>query len=126
MTRRTLNQPLIMIGVALLLGCGGSEPSGPPGSVPPPPPPVATNAIDVNDNFFAPPTAAIGGQTTAIWTWKGASQHNVTFEDGQTSSSTKSTGTHQRAFSASGTFRYRCTIHSSNFDSGMVGSVVVQ
>ena len=76
--------------------------------------------------FAVAPASGLTWITTAIWTWKGASQHNVTFEDGQTSSSTKSTGTHQRAFSASGTFRYRCTIHSSNFDSGMVGSVVVQ
>ncbi len=117
---------LLLLAVALSLGCGGSDPSGPPGSPPPPPPPVPTNAVDIRDNFFSPEAASVGGQTTVTWTWKGNDAHNVTFQDGQGSSSTKSSGTHQRTFAGGGTFRYRCTIHSSNFDVGMVGSVVVQ
>jgi plastocyanin len=54
--------------------------------------------------------------------------HNVTFEDGQDSSTTKTSGTQTRTFptvTASTTFRYRCTIHSSSFTSGMVGQIVV-
>lgn len=53
-------------------------------------------------------------------------EHNVTFEDGQGSSTTKMSGTHDRAFPGTGTFRYRCTIHSTSFTSGMVGAIVVQ
>ena len=106
--------------------CGGSNgPSGPPASSPPPAP-VMTNAVDINDNLFAPRTAGLGPQAAVTWTWKGANQHNVTFEDGLGSSTTKAAGSHQRTFSVVGTYRYRCTIHSSNFDSGMVGSIVVQ
>ena len=60
------------------------------------------------------------------WTWRGSGTHNVTFEDNQNSSLTQTSGTHSRTFGATGTVRYRCTIHSSNFTSGMVGSVVVQ
>ncbi len=116
---------LLLLAVAFGLGCDGSDPSGPPGSSPPPAP-VATNAVDIRDNFFSPQVASVGGQTTVTWTWKGNDGHNVTFEDGQGSSSTKTAGTHQRTLSGGGTFRYRCTIHSSNFDNGMIGSVVVQ
>jgi plastocyanin len=109
----------------MVLGCGSSDPSGPQSSGPPPTP-VATNAVDINDNFFSPQIASVGGQTTVTWIWNGSGGHNVTFEDGEGSSSTKTTGTHQRTFSGGGTFRYRCTIHSANFANGMIGSVVVQ
>ncbi len=116
---------LLLLVVAFGLGCGGSDPSGPPDSRPPSTP-VATNAVEIGDNFFSPQVASVGGQTTVTWTWKGSNEHNVTFEDRQGSSSTKATGTHERAFAGAGTFRYRCTIHSSNFDNGMIGSVLVQ
>ncbi len=91
----------------------------------PPPAPVATNAVDVADNRFSPPQAAITNETGVTWTWRGARGHNVTFEDGQGSSPTRSSGTHLRAFQTTGTFRYRCTIHSTNFESGMIGAVIV-
>jgi plastocyanin len=108
---------------ALLISACGGDPTGTGG---PPPPPVATDAVAVRDNRFDPVAVSVGSTTTVEWTWRGANQHNVTFEDGQGSSATKSSGTHQRAFGTTGTFRYRCTIHSSNFESGMVGSVIVQ
>lgn len=115
---------LMVGGVTLLAACGGGSsaaPNPPGGSNPP----VSTTSVDVNDNFFSPGGVAAATQASLTWTWKGSSAHNVTFEDGQGSSTTKAGGTHVRAFTASGTFRYRCTIHSSNFTSGMVGSVVV-
>jgi hypothetical protein len=110
-------------------GCGGSSNPGGPGNggtLPPPPPPVQTNAVSVLDSRFQPEQAAIGAGITVTWTWGGALQHNVTFEDGQGSSTTKMSGTHDRAFPGTGTFRYRCTIHSTSFTSGMVGAIVVQ
>ncbi len=115
---------LLVAGLAA--GCSsGSDGMGGPGPIVPPPPPVPTNAVDVADNRFSPVQAAVAGGTAVIWTWRGSNQHNVTFEDGQGSSTTKTTGDHQRQFQATGTFRYRCTIHSVNFDSGMIGTVIV-
>jgi plastocyanin len=104
---------LVILGVA---ACGDSDSTGP----------TATTAVDVRDNLFAPSAITAATQATITWTWRGATSHNVTFEDGQGSSGTQASGTHGRAFSSAGTFRYRCTIHSTNFTSGMVGSVVVQ
>ena len=115
----------ILVASVVAAACGGSDPPSGPGSGGPPPPPVLTNAVDVVDSRFSPQNASIGAGSAVTWTWRGANEHNVTFEDGQGSSTTKVTGTHQRTFQAGGTFRYRCTIHSVNFDSGMIGSVIV-
>jgi plastocyanin len=82
--------------------------------------------VDVVDNSFIPETVTTSRGSTVTWTWRGGAQHNVTFEDGTGSSATQTTGTLDRTFSAAGTFRYRCTIHSSSFTIGMVGAVVVQ
>lgn len=94
--------------------CGGSTaPDGP----------TAATQVDVRDNLFAPSVITAGTAETVTWTWRGAAGHNVTFEDGQGSSATQVSGTHRRAFAAAGTYRYRCTIHSTSFSDGMVGSV---
>jgi plastocyanin len=60
------------------------------------------------------------------WTWEVNAEHNVTFEDGNQSSPTQSSGDHQRNFPNAGSFRYRCTLHSADFASGMSGRIVVQ
>jgi plastocyanin len=84
--------------------------------------------VTVNNNFFNPTDTPIGATGTVTWTWNsGGTQHNVTFEDNTGSSTTIGTGTHSRTFAGpAGTIRYRCTIHSSNFTAGMVGTVTVQ
>jgi plastocyanin len=75
---------------------------------------------------FTPASDTVAVNTTVTWTWPGGTVvHNVTFEDG-TVSPDQSSGTYQRSFSQAGTYRYRCTHHSSNFTSGMVGTIVVQ
>jgi plastocyanin len=121
------HKTLIALGLLLAGACSSS---GPAGSTPPPPPPPSnptpTTAVDVRDNSFAPVAAQIDAGSTVTWTWRGSTDHNVTFETGGGSSGTKSSGTHQRTFTAAGTVRYRCTIHSSDFGNGMSGSVVVQ
>ena len=89
----------------------------------------SATAVNVCDNFFEPAASPVGPGAAVNWTWRGGAQHNVTFEDGQGSSATQTSGTHSRTFAAGGTFRYRCTIHSSGFDPGpsqMVGAVTVQ
>lgn len=113
-----------VLAFALMAACdGGGDQTGV--SADPTPTPVPPGAVYVSDNIFTPATISTDRQSTITWTWRGTAGHNVTFEDGQGSSPTQVNGDHQRAFGAAGTFRYRCTIHSSNFNSGMVGAVVV-
>ena len=63
------------------------------------------------------------------WTWSsGGTNHNVTFEDGQGNIASTNTGSHGRTFptvTTATTFRYRCTLHSAAFGSGMSGQIVV-
>jgi plastocyanin len=84
--------------------------------------PVVTNAVSVSDNIFAPINAQVSVGATVTWTWSsGASAHNVTFSDGQTSGDKSGGGTFSRTFNTAGTFNYHCTIHP-----GMDGSIIVQ
>jgi len=58
-----------------------------------------------------------------------AQRHDVTFEDDPTqptSSPTMSTGWLVRTFTTPGVYRYRCTLHSTDFTTGEVGTVTVQ
>lgn len=115
---KAMNRAALVAG--LVLGCSddGTGPSCGSGGT--------ATAVSVCDRFFAPPSSPITAGATVTWTWRGQEGHNVTFEDpGLTNSATKTSGTHAQQFSDAGTFRYRCTIHSSNFSSGMVGSVTV-
>lgn len=54
--------------------------------------------------------------------------HNVTFEDDLTPPTSSGTGVvkHFRTFAAPGVYRYRCTLHSTDFTHGEVGTVTVQ
>jgi hypothetical protein len=77
---------------------------------------------------FEPAEVTVAPGRTVAWLWAGAG-HNVTFEDDPAepiSSRTQTTGSHLRTFDTPGTYRYRCTIHSSSFTEGMVGTVNVQ
>jgi plastocyanin len=62
------------------------------------------------------------------WFWE--YEHDVTFEDGVVTwaNTTEDWRPHLRAFSAPGTYRYRCTLHSNGFDDpeGEVGVVIVR
>jgi plastocyanin len=84
--------------------------------------------VSVGNNFFNPVNAPIAATGTVTWNWaSGGILHNVTFEDNMGSSTDIGTGSHVRTFNvAPGIIRYRCTIHSTNFTTGMVGTVSVQ
>ena len=67
---------------------------------------------------------------TVTWTWGAAvADHNVTFADNTQNSPTQAgPDSHTRTFptvTVSTTFRYRCTLHSANFTSGMSGEIIV-
>jgi plastocyanin len=117
---------LLLLTTGSILGCVPllDAPGDPGANLP------MTNEIVVQDNGFSPPATHIVGDLTVTWIWKGIREHNVTFEDGVGSSMTQLTGTHQRTFNpgVGGPFRfpYRCTLHTSDFNNGEVGVVIVQ
>ncbi len=112
-----------VVGVvaALALGCGSSYSSptsvggggGGGGST--------SKSIAIADNYFSPSATTVPVGSTVTWTWNGANNHNVTFDDG-TASGTQSSGTYDRTFSTAGTYKYHCTVHGLS----MSGSVTVQ
>ncbi len=115
---------LVVSSLLLMAACGAStpDPISPP---PPPPPPPPANSVLVSSNQFSPAQLTTSSGSTVTWTWQGGI-HNLTFEDNVGNAADMTSGTHARTFNAAATFRYRCTNHSSNFTSGMSGSVVVQ
>lgn len=80
-----------------------------------------SDAIDVNDNTFDPSSTTVPNGTTVTWTWKGANQHSVTFDDGTTSVK-QTSGSYQRTFTTAGTYRYHCLVHGN----AMSGTINVQ
>jgi plastocyanin len=80
--------------------------------------------VQVSGGSFQPPADTVALNSTVTWTFN-EGPHNVTFQDGAASGD-QASGTYQRTFSGAGTYRYRCTIHSSDFTAGMVGTIVVQ
>ena len=107
---------LLMLAAALtLVGCGGDNGTGVNGDVTVGP-----------GNSFSPQTLNLTTGRNVTWGWAGGT-HNVTFEDAAPGSGNLSSGSFSRNFTGAnaGTYRYRCTIHSANFTTGMVGSVVV-
>ncbi len=84
------------------------------------------NNVNVQNNFFSPGQLNVTAGANVTWTWYSyGTTHHILFEDGENSQA-QSSGTYERTFAAAGTYRYRCTYHSDNFGSGMIGSVVVQ
>ena len=87
---------------------------------------AATSSIAVQDSQFNPSARTIATGDRVEFSWTGTLDHNVTWEDGAPGSGTKTTGTYEREFNTVGTFRFRCTLHSTGFGDGMSGSVSVQ
>lgn len=90
-------------------------------------------------NLFFPGSVFVRAGSSVRWEWGACNdfdywycswaEHNITFEDDPShpvSSSTAFQGAHVRTFSEPGTVRYRCTIHSTSFTDGMVGTVTVE
>ena len=58
----------------------------------------------------------------------GEGTHNITFQDGSTSGALAAGSTYERDFTTAqpGVYRYRCTLHSTDFINGQVGEIIVQ
>jgi len=84
------------------------------------------DTVHVTSNKFTPTSVVPDANGNVTWTFNsGGTLHNVTFEDAITGSGDKSSGTFTHNFPTDGTYRFRCTHHSSSFTSGMAGVVVV-
>jgi len=110
-------------------------------------PPVVFTSVAVNElvtiferyyyyygyfSYFSPDSVEVAVDGRVGWSWPcefcTSSQHNVVFEDDPSepaSSATSEAGAHIRTFDAPGTYRYRCTLHSTSFTGGEVGVVKV-
>jgi Tol biopolymer transport system component/uncharacterized protein YjdB/plastocyanin len=98
-------------------------------------PRAVTALVLVDDDYqlgvgqFVNPNVAVEVGKTVGWQWLSENLHNVTFEDDPTqpTSSPDQPAYSQltRTFTTPGTYRYRCTLHSSSFTDGMVGAVTV-
>jgi plastocyanin len=81
------------------------------------------------DPHFESDSVSVPAGRTVGWVWRSYTAHNVTFEDDPTtpvSSDTQESGHHLRTFDVPGQYRYRCTVHSTDFTTGMTGVVVVE
>ncbi|HWJ21574.1 MAG TPA: plastocyanin/azurin family copper-binding protein [Gemmatimonadaceae bacterium] len=110
----------------LAVGCGGGGgygggATGPTTTQTPPAGGSTSTNISVVDNAFRPAATTVPVGSAVTWTWNGAVQHNVTFDDG-TASPTQGSGTFVRTFTQAGTYAYHCTIHGV----AMSGKVTVQ
>jgi len=80
-----------------------------------------TWSVNIGDNFFAPPNAAVEPGSTITWTNSGREPHTVTADDGSFDSGVLNPGdSYTVAFDGQGTVTYHCAIHPN-----MVGSVSV-
>jgi plastocyanin len=85
-------------------------------------PPLTATVRTGPGNTFTPATVRIkvGGTVR----WELPSIHNVDFED-ESITDLGFGATGSRDFAAAGTYRFRCDAHSTDFTSGMVGTVTV-
>jgi plastocyanin len=135
----SLTRLLAIAAIVTAAACGSSTganpppppPPPPPAPPPPPPPPGATLGVTVGPGqAFSPSSGSVtsGGTVTFTWANGNTTDHNVTFEDGNGTIGNRSSGSGSRTFptvTSSTVFRYRCTIHSAAFGSGMSGQITV-
>ena len=86
---------------------------------------TGTGSVTIGAASFSPSTVYPDGAGQVTWTWNTGVTHNITFESAITGSGDKNSGTFSHTFANPGTYRYRCTIHSTDFTHGMVGKVIL-
>jgi plastocyanin len=93
-----------------------------------PPAGQTVEVIGASSFQFERPNITIARGTTVRWINRENIFHNVVAENNAFPSGDipNQGSTHEVTFNTAGTFRYRCTPHSNNFTSGMVGVVTVQ
>ena len=115
----SLRSSILLAALVALAACSGDSGDGVQA-----PDETPDGDVLVRNDLFQPSSLEVPPGTTVVWAWASAGrEHNVTFDDGETSGN-RSSGTYTRAFATAGTFPYHCTIHGTA-TSGMRGSVTV-
>lgn len=119
---------LLMLPLAALLACGGSDSTSPAPVVPVVPGPggvvpTVTTSVDMKSNQFTPAAIRVASGATVTWTNSDGFNHNVSFANtGVAATGNWTTGTKSLVMpAAAGVYPYTCTLHG-----GMNGSVQVQ
>lgn len=130
-------------GLAAMLACGGSSPTGTDGNnnggTPPPPPPVAgTTDVSITDYAFTQPNVTIKVGQSVRWTNNGGTSHHPVSDDGTTFDlgnlgqpgvdiyNNPTSGTSKTIkFSTAGTFKYHCANHPPSGYPNFVGTITV-
>jgi plastocyanin len=110
---------MVMAWCALVLaGCSKSATAG--GQ-------AHTLTVSVRDNLFSPQVDSVSAGDTVTFVWQGSQLHDLVFQDGIGDVGTaQAAGSAKRGFPLSGIYRYRCTIHSTDFTTGtMTGTIAV-
>jgi plastocyanin len=84
-------------------------------------------SVSVRDNVFSPQVDSVSAGDTVTFVWQGSQLHDLVFQDGVGNVGTAQvSGSAKRDFPLSGIYRYRCTIHSTDFTTGtMIGTIAV-
>lgn len=105
-----------LAAAGLLAGCKSSTAAGT----------AHTLTVSVRDNVFSPQVDSVSAGDTVTFVWQGSGLHDLVFADGIGNVSQQSSGSTKRGFAASGIYKYRCTLHSSDFNTGtMIGTIAV-
>lgn len=88
-----------------------------------------TLTVSVRDNVFSPQADSISAGDSVTFTWQGSQLHDLIFQDSVSLpnvTTPQASGSVKRGFPLPGIYKYRCTIHSSDFNTGsMVGTIAV-
>jgi len=89
---------------------------------------AATIEVHISNAMFGQTTVVANPGETVTFVNDDAFAHDVLFEAGFGTGAPGSLGpgaSWSHVFDTNGTYRFRCQTHSSNFDAGMAGKVVV-
>jgi plastocyanin len=116
--RRAAGYVTLALALATVAACGDDDPEG-PGNGNGARTVTTDNATLVygNANLTIPAGATVTFQLSTV--------HDADFESASIPDFAFGVGG-TRTFNVAGTYRYRCTAHSTNYTSGMVGTITVQ
>lgn len=113
MTRRNAGAILVAAAALLVAATQGAQ--------------AATVEVRLSGAQFEPATINVAVNDTVVFINDDSFAHDVAFEAGfgtGAAGSLPAGGNWSHTFNESGTFRFRCQLHSASFDTGMVGRVV--
>ena len=116
--RRAAGYATLVLALATVAACGDDDPED-PGNGNGARTVTTANATTVfgNANLTIPAGSTVTFQLTSV--------HDADFESAAIQDFAFGAGG-TRTFNVAGTYRYRCTAHSTNYTTGMVGTITVQ